>query len=243
MMLRRMLMNTLDSRFRKGEHNNAMLDRIKQALGQKTPTKTTQDTAARDSDNLLDWWETTFSPEEQDYILTKYRPMVMGIEQEVSKTDLSCIIRPDGTLGSIGSLTALSTWFLTGDEITLARRILAKAVERQEAETGNIVDKHFTYGHMIRVYYRDRNRDENALALAIEACEKQISIAPQVIREWPEEWGEGLPVHGGFLQLAIILEKNKDYEGAIRLSEEALRQGWNGDWEKRIARCKQRSNR
>ena len=161
----------------------------------------------------------------------------------MKKRTLSRIIRPDGTLGSIGSLTALSTWFLTGDEITLARRILAKAVERQEAETGDIVDRHFTYGNMIRVYYRDRNRDKNALALAIQACEKQIAIAPQVICEWPKEWDDGLPVHGGFLQLVIILEKNKDYEGAIRLAKEALRQGWNGDWEKRIARCKQRSNR
>ena len=41
--------------------------------------------------------------------------------------------------------------------------------------------------------------------------------------------------------LAIILERNKDYDGAVRLSEEALRQGWAGDWEKRIDRCRQRS--
>ena len=220
-----------------------MLDIIKQAFRQKTPIKTTRGGPPEISDNLPDWWETAFSREEQDYILTKYRPMVMGIGAGGEKTDLSRIIRPDGTLGSIGSLTALSTWFLTGDEITLARRILAKAVERQEAETGDIVDRHFTYGHMIRVYYRDRNRDENALALAIEACENQIAIAPQVIREGAEEWEGGLPVHGGFLQLAIILEKNKDYEGAISLYEEALRQGWNGDWGKRIARCKRRSKR
>ena len=45
----------------------------------------------------------------------------------------------------------------------------------------------------------------------------------------------------GFEQLAIILEQNKDYDGAVRLSEEALRQGWAGDWGKCIDRCRQRS--
>ena len=197
-----------------------------------------------DTDNLLVWWETEFSPEEQDYILTKYQPMALGTGNE--RKDLSRIIRPDGSLGLISSLTALSTWFLTGDDVPLARRILAKGVERQESETGDIIDRHFTYAHMIKVYYRDRNRDESALALAIEACQKQIAIAPQVIEEWTKDSlasQGGLPAHSGFEQLAIILEKNKDYEGAIQLSQQALQQGWNGDWEKRIARCRQRSYR
>lgn len=96
---------------------------------------------------------------------------------------------------------------------------------------------------MIQVYYRARNRDENALALALEACEKQIALAPQVIREQPKDWKRGLPAHLGFQQLAIVRERDRDYEAAIRLSEEALRQGWAGDWEKWIARCKRKNKR
>ena len=218
-----------------------MLDKIKRALGAKTLVENAREGATGDSDNLLAWWHTEFTPEEQHYILAKYQPAVVGTA--VEGLDLSRIIRPDGSLGLIGSLAALSTWFMSGDDIPLARRILAKSVERQESETGSVIDRHFIYYHMIRVYYRDRNRDKNALALAIETCEKQIALAPEVIRERPQEWGEVLPAHPGFQQLAIILERNKDYEGAIRLSEGALRQGWAGDWEKRISRCKQRSNR
>ena len=223
-----------------------MLDKIKQAFKSKAPVEHSRQDADGDSNNLLAWWETEFSPEEQNYILTKYKPMTLGGAIEGERTDLSRIIRPDGSLGSISSLTALSTWFLTGDEVPLARRILAKAVERRESETGSVVDRHFIYGLMIKVYYRDRNRDNNALALAIQTCKEQIAIAPQAIREWPEYLKApdgGLPSHSGFEQLAIILEKNKDYQGAIQLSQQALRQGWAGDWEKRIVRCRKRSKR
>ena len=186
-------------------------------------------------DNLLSWWKAEFTPEEQNYILSK-----LSYGEDL---DLERIIRPDGSLGLIGSLANLATWFTTEKDLLLARRILAKSVEMQESENGSLVDRHFTYHNMIRVYYRDRNRDENTLELAIQACEKQIALAPQLARNPPRDWVDvGLPEPTGFKQLAIILQQNKDYEGAIRLSEEALRQRWAGDWEKRIARCKRRSS-
>ena len=218
-----------------------MLDKVKRALGAKTPVKDTKEGATGDSNNLLAWWQTEFTPEEQNYILAKYQPLVIGGAVEGEGSDANDIILADGSLGSVGTLAALSTWFTSGDDIRLARRILAKSVDRQESETGSAIDRHYIYYHMIRVYYRDR--DENALALAIQACEKQIALAPQAICDGSKEWGDVLPAHPGFQQLAIILERNKDYEGAIRLSEEALQQGWSGDWEKRISRCKQRSSR
>ena len=166
-----------------------MLDKMKRALGAKTLVENAREGATGDSDNLLAWWHTEFTPEEQHYILAKHQPAVVGTAVEGEGLDLSRIIRPDGSLGLIGSLAALSTWFMSGDDIPLARRILAKSVERQESETGSVIDRHFIYYHMIRVYYRDRNRDKNALALAIETCEKQIALAPEVIRERPQEWG------------------------------------------------------
>ena len=46
-----------------------------------------------------------------------------------------------------------------------------------------------------------------------------------------------LPMHLGFQRLAINAEKAKDYGRAIEVCEEAKRQGWNGDWDKRIERC------
>ena len=45
-----------------------------------------------------------------------------------------------------------------------------------------------------------------------------------------------LPSHTGYKQLAIILEKEGDIKGAIKLSKQALKQGWTDDYEKRIER-------
>ena len=87
---------------------------------------------------------------------------------------------------------------MSGEDLPLARRILDKSVERREAENGPVIDRHYIYHNMIRVYYRDRNRDTNSLQLAIEACEKQIDLGPQVVRAWPrEEMGAALPRHTG----------------------------------------------
>ena len=54
---------------------------------------------------------------------------------------------------------------------------------------------------------------------------------------WEPPRSRGLPQHLGFRQLAIILEKRGEFEEAIQISKRAQAQGWNGDWEKRIARC------
>lgn len=187
---------------------------------------------------LLQWWHSEFTKAEQDHILTTFQPLMTSIGNNCTETPLSRIIQPDGTVGSIGSLTTLAPWFLSPADLPLARRILAKGVALGEGESGPILDRHFTYLNMIRVYYRDRNRDPGALALAIEACEKQIALGPEAVLAFGQKYPKlELPEHTGFKQLAIIREKERNYIEAIRLSEEARTQGWNGDWEKRIVRC------
>jgi len=47
----------------------------------------------------------------------------------------------------------------------------------------------------------------------------------------------GLPEHPGFDRLAFICERERRFDDAIALCSEARRQGWHGDWDKRIARC------
>ena len=94
---------------------------------------------------------------------------------------------------------------------------------------------------MITIFYRDRDRAPNALRQAIIACEKQIAIAPRVKELIAHELKcVGLPLHKGFQQLAIVCEKQKNFPEAIRLCREAERQGWYGDWGKRIARCEKK---
>ena len=190
---------------------------------------------------LLQWWQSEFTVMEQDYILTVYRPMIAGSGDSNTRTPLRYIIAPDGAIGSISSLAALATWFLREADLPLARRIMVQSVIRRESEAGDILDRHFTIGHMIRVYYRDRNRDPAALHLAIEACQQQIDLAPVAKKAFLKEYPlAALPAHGGFEQLAILREKEKDYLAAIRVATEAEAQGWAGDWSKRISRCNKR---
>ena len=188
---------------------------------------------------LRSWWTAEFSEAERAYILNKYQPMVMGVDGDPTD-DAHKIIGADGTLSI--PLTTLATWFMSPkDDLPLAMRLLGKGIEVGEENQGTILDQHYTLLNLIRVYYRNRSNDAVSFELAIEACEKQIALAPLAAEMFMcQEWVKALPEHTGFEQLAIIREREKDYDEAIRLSSEALRQGWAGDWEKRIARCEKR---
>ena len=201
-------------------------------------------TNAQSKPALLAWWESVFTPEEIKHILTKYQSVVLGVSADSSNLPIRTIIQEDGTVSV--PLTRLATWFMSPpDDLPIARRLLEKGIELGEGTEGHILDRHFTYYNMIQVYYRDRNRDPEELDLAVAACETQIAIAPEVRRAWFDEYPKdlNLPMHPGYRQLAIVREKQNDYTEAIRLSYEALEQGWGGDWEKRIARCQNRLNR
>ena len=47
-------------------------------------------------------------------------------------------------------------------------------------------------------------------------------------------------MHTGYEQLAIILEKQREYDEAIDLCKQAQKQTWSGEWDKRIERCLKR---
>lgn len=49
-----------------------------------------------------------------------------------------------------------------------------------------------------------------------------------------------LPSHTGYKELAIILEKEGNIEGALKLSKQALKQGWTDNYEKRIDKLNQK---
>lgn len=113
-----------------------------------------------------------------------------------------------------------------------------------------ILDRHFFWNGTMRTYYRLRDKHPDALRMAIFACEQMIAIAPEAIEAFgdrdrqelqrnPNYYRKGglhMPEHHGFQQLAIIREKEGNLQEAIRLSEEAMAQGWSGDWERRIER-------
>ena len=196
---------------------------------------------------LTDWWLSTFTEVERKYIRARVVEDTLTVPLGEGATSESPSGEDSLTQGDISwssksaaqLLYELATWFQKPQDRRIARLMLAKAEELAEA-TGNVLDLHFTYLGMIKTFYRVRDTDPAALDAAISACEKQIALAPDAAKAWRSEYSWGLPAHTGFTQLAIIREKQKDYDEAIRLSKEAMSQGWFGDWENRIARCEKR---
>jgi len=198
---------------------------------------------------LGDWWLSTFTEEERNYIEKVFQPMG-GEEKPLTQGEINIIGTEGerialGTEKAVSLLSALAGWFKKPEDFSIAKRILNKA---EEIGPSDILDMHFLYQAEIQIFYRQRDRDPEAFNEAVEACQKQIGLAPKSARAFKEavigeEHGKGesaLPGHVGYRQLAIIREKQKDYIEAIRLSKQAKKQGWNGDWDKRIARCEKK---
>jgi hypothetical protein len=118
---------------------------------------------------------------------------------------------------------------------------LKQQLEEEEKHIRNskdIIDIHFFYQNKIEIHYKYRDYDQDALQNAIYACKQQINISSKAkiafLRSYPQS---PLPSHVGYKQLAIIEEKRKNYLEAMIISRDALLEGWDGDWEKRIKRC------
>jgi len=180
---------------------------------------------------LSDWWKTTFTRDEQDYIFSKGIP-------------LDAIIEPSSSPAR--SFHSLAGYFSTSPDRTIARRFLDKVEESLKTDEVRVLDRHFAYSSMIPIYYSDRDTDPEALGLAIHACQRQIALAIQARAQWTAESptpDSPLPSHRGFTQLAIIREKEGNYTESIKLSQDSQRQGSDGDWEKRITRCEKRMSK
>jgi tetratricopeptide (TPR) repeat protein len=186
---------------------------------------------------LSEWWLSEFSEEERNYIVKTFQPLGSIRDSLVKGT----IAYTSGTV--IGLLSSLAGWFNKKEDRTIAYRIIKKAEELIN-EQSDILDIHFLFQSKIEVYYRNRDDDPNALEEAIKACKQQIEIAPKAAVAFKKEYGDAtLPSHKGFEQLAIIEEKQKNFEATINISQKALEQGWAGGWQKRIERCRKKLNK
>ncbi|MBX3000537.1 MAG: hypothetical protein KF893_18600 [Caldilineaceae bacterium] len=194
---------------------------------------------------LGEWWLSTFDEEQRTFFKHAYTYFGIGIDSHDSPL----------TGGEISSLSHSSVYTLTGmigalrkqpRYLHLAWLILQEAEIRKD---GTALDLHYLYQTTIEVAYAQRNEHPEALDLAIEACQKQIAIAAQSAKMFKNEiseaerqrtFGAQLPAHVGYTQLCIIYEKEKRYSEVIQLAHKAKKEGWAGDWDKRIARCQKR---
>jgi hypothetical protein len=185
---------------------------------------------------LSDWWLSEFTDEERNHIVSVYTPMGSG--QDILLKD-----NIDWSSSSVVKfLQILAGWFDNKNDRGLAIRILKKAEELLNDEIP-ILDIHFFYHQLIKVHYSNRLIDPNSFDKSIKECEQQIGIALQVARAFKKEYNDNfLPAHTGYGQLVIVKEKEQKYQEVIDLCAKALKEGWNGDWEHRIERCKKKLN-
>jgi tetratricopeptide (TPR) repeat protein len=175
--------------------------------------------------NLADWWLSTFSPEERDWIESEHVRGILTVGQANPRPLTS---------GTVVQTSQTSTKLLHEIACAVYRRSREKAlgVFHKAEEDGlsklhlhpkYILDLHFVYHSMIELNYRDRERLPDALNIAIDACRKQIALAPRAAEVFNREW-KLIPRPVGFWQLAVILEKEGHYDEAIALATQALEQ-------------------
>jgi len=186
--------------------------------------------------DLQNWWLNSFTSQEQGYIIKKFQPLGTGDSNDLITGSISRCSQ-----SVISFLQSLSGWFNNRQNRELAMKILNKAEElsmlRVESTMGNlteeeadiILDKHFLYHQIIKTYYPERNSKPGALEKAMDACQKQIALAPLAAKAFRKKWKESsLPAHTGYDQLVIILKKQHKLEEAAALCQEASKEGWAG---------------
>jgi hypothetical protein len=84
---------------------------------------------------LLDWWNTAFTPNEREYIETKYQPEGDDRYQPLT------VGRPPRKLGTRTSfLIGLSNWFGSKSETGIYRKILRRILDEQAEDYETVVD-------------------------------------------------------------------------------------------------------
>lgn len=215
---------------------SAYLDRIIDKFNEELEkTRKEKTEAVINYYNLKDWWFSEFTDSERKNIQKKIDP--------VDPTD-DALTEGENTYKNITPLCflrGLAGCFVKDKDRHLAYKILKKAEDFVDDDS-RALDVHFLYGEKINMYYRDREKP-GGLRKSIEACKQQIAYSPKAAKAFRKEYEDSLPSHRGYGQLAIILEKHQKYQLAIELCKRAEKQGWAGDWEKRIQRCAKKANK
>jgi hypothetical protein len=188
--------------------------------------------------NLQDWWLNELTEDERVAIKKVYKASDYTNEgRDIDKGTVSYISR-----SKIAFLVNMLSWFTKNEYYRIAVKMLNVAEKSVSSET-DILDRHFLYSIGIKIYYSNRNNDNKALDTVIEYCKKQIDISKEAKEAFLKGYpNSNLPSHRGFKQLAIVYEKNEQYKEAIVVSKQALVDGWNDDWNRRIDRLQKKTN-
>ncbi|OFO17944.1 hypothetical protein HMPREF3056_11970 [Corynebacterium sp. HMSC056F09] len=211
---------------------------------------------------LESWWNTMFTESEKQRIREVYAEHTDG---DVIDKDPLVLTIGDSQLDPedvdvTRILQLLTQWFHRNSDKGIWIK-LSESWHHFADPCTTPVDRHFALSDTMKAYYRRRDEPE-FLAKTIATCKVMISLEKTVAgamfdaglgRFLPEnahlfegrvvhtELGpQVLPGHPGFKQLAIIYEKQKEFQAALDLCVEARDAGWDGDWDKRIVRLEKK---
>lgn len=193
---------------------------------------------------LVDWWLETFDTNERKSIVNLYPK-----EDSIFGTSRHELIKEKilfTSLTKLGFLSGLATTLLSNKTTRDLGWRVAKTVENysDNLSSKEILDLHFFYHNLLDIFYRLREKEPEALSIAIEACKSQIQLSEKAAKAYkienPEDDEDFLPGHKGFQQLTIIYDKQGKFEEAIEVAKQAQEHGWAGDWERRIERYKKK---
>jgi len=193
---------------------------------------------------LSDWWLNSFNEVERQSIRDAYKPLIAGIGNE--KNNVNYGVDKGNFLFSSGAVD-----FLTGLIGHLYKEemkdIVFKVIDRINllySDDLHILVRHFALHQICRSSYRWRHEHEEALNVAIDACNRSILISKDAAQGFLKAYPESkIPGHHCFKQYAIIEEKNGNYAKAITLVKQAASDGWQGDWEQRLVRLNKKANK
>ncbi len=185
---------------------------------------------------LTDWWLNELTKDERNIIRNTYKPL--GTTNLIDEGSISF-----SSQSKLSFLGTLSEWFKKNEYFYIGNKIYIEG-EKHIDETPDILDKHFFFLNGIRLYYANRDLHPMALEKAIECCKLQISISEKAKKAFLKEYkNENLPQHTGYKQLAIIYEKQANFNEALKISKQALSEGWNvDDCKKRIEKLEKKIN-
>jgi hypothetical protein len=166
-------------------------------------------------------------------------------DQEERKKDKEFYRDVEGFLSRLGSFFKGRPFWKIEERILLKR----KRIIEENPNFFTYMDFHYLYQDFIQYYYKRREESHIFMERSKEFCLKQISISDYTISEMREtgfieskgEYSSFYLEHTGFIQLCIILEKEKNYREVLPLIQNARRGGWSGgftdsNWEKREIR-------
>lgn len=143
-----------------------------------------------------------------------------------------------------GDITPDRSKLLFRPDLEQSEKIIQK-VEKdlEEMEIENVLDCFYALEELISGYIDNESEDNDSkTALLVIASKKQIEISREV-KEYLQKTMPGipLPAHLGYETLSDIRERQGKYEECIAICQQAIEEGWTGDWQNRLNRCRKTS--